>query len=350
MSVSMEEILTFSWMGKYRAACKYDLAKNELEEQDFTDIGVETSFSEYRRESDPDAYFRETVADIYGLESKNVIPTVGGTEGIFLAGAYLSTLSSSLLVPTPEYEPIFVAPRALGSKVRLVPESEAVQSVGSDESFLMTSPGNPTGKVRHEMFRGMLESTGPNGRGYVDETFSEFLFNKRPLTLMRENDRTVCSTTMTKFFGLTKIRTGWIMSSGEDTDGIMKFKNLTSASNPKYPLWLAANALERRQAYAAKVKDRLERNLPVADRFVNEFDFLEWTKPDSAPFGFVRFDLSVDSEKLCTDVYEKTGILLVPGKFFGTEGGFRLCFFLPPERNREAFGILADYFRDCPFT
>lgn len=337
-------------MGLYRSKCKYDLARNELFEIDLKEMGIETSYEKFRKVPDPNGYFRGTVSEIYGVEPENVIPTLGGTEGIFLAAAFAGSISPRILVPLPEYEPIFVAPRALGNRVVTEPEEMFAEALQPSDSVMMTSPGNPGGNERVDLYRAALETIGKDSRLYVDETFSEFRFAKRPKTLFGSDERTFCSSTMTKFFGMSSIRTGWIIANKDDVAEIMHFKHISSAANPLFPLWLAANTLQKRDAYSDKVKGILQKNLPVADKFVNEFDFLSWTKPESAPFGFVRYRLEIDAENLCVDIFKKTGILLVPGDYFGVDHGFRLCFFLPPEKNREAFEILTEYFQNCPFT
>ncbi len=341
---------TFDWMAKYRPSCKYDLAKNELHSQYLTEMGVETSYSEFQKEKDPENYFKETVAALYGIDAENVIPTIGGTEGIFIAAAFLGTVSQRIIVPLPEYDPIFDVPKTLGNRVDAFNEEELLSNARKDDSVMLTSPGNPGGKFRTELYGNLMDSIGKDSRIYVDETFSEFHFSKRPTTLFGTDDRTFCSTTMTKFFGLSAIRTGWIMAEKKEMHSLATFKSVSSGSNPLFSLWVAANALNRRNAFAKKIQRILEQNLPVADGFVGEFEDLEWEKPDSAPFGFVRYRSGEDSVTLCKDVFKKTGVLLVPGSFFGVENGFRLCFFLPPDENREAFEVLSDYFRKGGFN
>lgn len=337
---------TFDWIGKYRDSCKYDLSRNELIEQDLDSLGIETSYEEYLKENNPDNYFRETVADLYKVESRNVIPTIGGTEAIFLASGFLSSISSRILVPIPEYEPIIVVPKALGTQVVLETDEKITSVSSKDDSAMLTSPGNPVGLPREETFEAIAGNLGRESRIYVDETFTEYKFKKTPDSLFHSDERALASGTMTKFFGLTKLRTGWVLAHDSDVGNVMKVKNMTSAHNPKYPLWLAANVLHKRDSFAGIIRKMLDSNLPVAEKFVENFDFLNWKKPETAPFGFVRYDMDVDSEKMCEDIYAKTGILLVPGSYFGVERGFRLCFFQPPEITKTAIEILSEYFEE----
>ncbi len=339
-----DQIKTFDWIGKYRASCKYDLSRNELSEQDLDAIGIETSYEAYLREKDPDSYFKDTVAELYGVDSSNVIPTIGGTEGIFLAAGFLASISSRILVPLPEYEPIYVVPKALGANVVHGTDEKIAGMASAGDSAMLTSPGNPEGVLRENTFNAIADATGKDSRIYVDETFTEFKFKKKPDTLFHSDTRALASGTMTKFFGFTKLRTGWILAHNEDYGKVMRVKSMTSAHNPKYPLWLASKVLEKREPFAEKVMGLVNSNLPVADSFVRSFDFMSWKKPEAAPFGFVRYDLDIDSVSLCEDIYSRTGVLLVPGAYFGVEHGFRLCFFQPPEVTRAAFEQLSSYF------
>lgn len=341
-----DRIKTFDWIGRYRNSCKYDLSRNELFEQDLTSLGIETSYEEYLKEKNPDAYFRETLAEIYKVESRNIIPTIGGTEAIFIAAGFLSAVSPRILVPIPEYEPIYVVPAALGSQVVIETDENIAGISSQNDSAMLTSPGNPEGIIREDTFDALADSLGRNSRIYVDETFTEYRFRNVPETLFHSDERAIVSGTMTKFFGLTKLRTGWIFAHDEDYDRVMRIKSMTSAHNPGYPLWLSANVLHKRTTFAEIIRKMLDSNLPVAEKFVDSFEFLEWKRPDSAPFGFVRYEMDVDSVSLCEDIYSKTGILLVPGSYFGAENSFRLCFFQPPEITEEAFEVLTSYFEE----
>lgn len=344
-----ESIRIFEWIGKYREKARFDLSRNELYQQDLEALGVETSYSHYLSEPDPDSYFRSTVAELYHVDPENVIPTIGGTESIFLSSAFMGNISRRIVIPVPEYEPIFRVPQALGYNIAFSPGKKLLETVGNNDSVMMTTPSNPEGLNQSITVSHLLNALGENSRIYADETFTEFMFNDRPETVFHLDSRIFTSGTMTKFFGLTKLRTGWILSHQEDQKSLGRIKSMTSAANPKYPLWLAANALRERKKFAAIVGNMLKKNLPVANRFVSEFDYLNWKKPDSAPFGFVRYDMDIDSVSLCRKIFYDTGILLVPGAFLGEENGFRLCFFLNPEEAAQAFDVLTQYFAEHDF-
>lgn len=344
-----ERIKVFEWIGEYRSKCRFDLSRNELFEQDLESLGVETSYSRYLSEEDPEVYFRNTVAEIYNVDADDVIPTVGGTESIFLASAYMGHLSRRIVIPLPEYEPIFMVPQALGHNVLFTPTEKLAETIQEKDSVMMTAPSNPEGLSRSGIMNEVVSSMNEGSRVYVDETFTEFGFRDLPETAFHHDGRIFTSGTMTKFFGLTKLRTGWLLSHNDDSGNLRRLKSMTSAANPRYPMWLAANALKERKKFAGIVLKMMRKNLPVADRFVSEFDYLNWKKPDSAPFGFVRYDLDIDSVSLCRKIYDDTGILLAPGSFLGEEKGFRLCFFLKPEETEEAFELLTEYFRDHDF-
>lgn len=340
------QIRTFDWIGERRGKCRYDLGKNELFEQDLAAMGIDTSYESYLKCPDPELYFRETVAELYGTSPDNVIPTAGGTEGIFLASAHLGNVSRRILIPVPDYDPLMTVPRSLGYTVIEGNTEQILSSAGKGDSLSLTSPSNPEGDDRREFIDSMISALGEDSRIYIDETFTEFRFNGKPETFFGKDPRIITSGTMTKFFGLTRLRTGWILASGDDASSIRRYKSLVSASNARYPLWLAANALKNREKFGRVVKRLIESNFPVAEDFVEGTKGLSWNKPGATPFGFVHYSYDVSSEDLCRSVYDDTGILLVPGTYFGQDRGFRLCFFIEPDRFREAIGILKKYLED----
>lgn len=64
-----------------------------------------------------------------------------------------------------------------------------------------------------------------------------------------------------------------------------------------------------------------------AVKLINAIDGLSVYKPDGAFYLFVNIKkVSNDSMKFCKELLEKTGVAVVPGVGFGSEGYFRFSF------------------------
>jgi aspartate/methionine/tyrosine aminotransferase len=64
-----------------------------------------------------------------------------------------------------------------------------------------------------------------------------------------------------------------------------------------------------------------------------------------APFCLVRYSKGPGSVSLARRVFEKTGVLVAPGDFFGVSRAFRLCFTADEGTLREGLNALSDFLR-----
>jgi aspartate aminotransferase len=76
---------------------------------------------------------------------------------------------------------------------------------------------------------------------------------------------------------------------------------------------------EMRQAFEARAKKAVE--------LFNEIDGLSVLQPQGAFYLFVNIkDISNDSMEFCKELLRETGVAVVPGLGFGSEGYFRFSF------------------------
>jgi aspartate/methionine/tyrosine aminotransferase len=78
-------------------------------------------------------------------------------------------------------------------------------------------------------------------------------------------------------------------------------------------------------------------NLMLGKEFVQKnSDYLEWTEPNGAPFGFPKIKLSLSSMDFCKKLIDDFGILVSPGEVFEYPGHIRLCLTRSPEKTKES--------------
>ena len=328
----------FDWILTLGPTAKFNLASSGLTDPRLRQMGVNTSFEDFAAEKvDQEQAFAEEVARLYRVEPSNVLATAGGSEAIFLA---YSTFGAGrrAVVPLPNYPVMFTLPRALGMKVESSAKGAPAGSV-----LALPDPNTPTGRA---IDPGALDRRGSSGRRgggvvYINETYKEFAFAGSPLTSFGE-DGVVTSGTMTKFYGLGRLRVGWILADDRKIRQLLYTKWAVSGHDSEYSLWIARQVLRRRTAFV----DRARRTYMTNSRLVRRF--LEETKGVSAEVGVAPFCLDsysrgLPSVPLARKVLRETGVLISPGDFFGAPRSFRLCFTAGEEALRGGLEALSSF-------
>jgi aspartate/methionine/tyrosine aminotransferase len=321
--MSQPSFRLYSWIKHNIGRAEHNLSSSGLSEPILEDMGVVTDYGAMRSEaSEVEHVFKASVAELYGVRPENVLPTVGGTEAIYLVNLVLSTKVMGAYVPTPNYEPMFSVPFMLGFKLVKSPTLDGGVMVG------LTDSNNPTGRlVSKEWMLKVLGGLGRHSYIYVDETFREFGFPEKIDTWFNlDPQRTIVSNTLTKFYGLGGLRAGWIIASGDIIEELEGLKPFITGENASYSMWIAAQAVKNRSRFVSRARRIVERNRKIVEEFVESNPKIRWSNPDGAPFCLVTYDGNLSSERLCVDALKEKHILIAPAEFFGAQNGFRLCF------------------------
>jgi len=301
------------WIQKYRDSCKYNLSNSGLSFPNLEEFGINTNFNDFLDVKDnAEKLFKKTVADLYNVKEENVLVTVGGSEGIFIASYFLKEKFRDLFVPVPEYEPIFLVPQMLGMNVHL-------DYLENFKSGVVSSslPNNPTGSDSILDYMDNIEFY------YFDETFRDFSFDNKPKSIFQEYKNGVVSNTMTKFYGLSDLRVGWIISEKENIDEMRKIRNLLTINASSYSLWLAWQVLNNREKFVERAKRILTQNKKIFNEYMEDIDGIDYTI-ENVPFVFVKVENknTLDLAKIAAENYS---ILIAPGEFFGSRNSLRVC-------------------------
>ena len=331
----------FDWILSLGPTSKYNLTASGLSEPNLQAMGIDTSFEKFAAEKDEhERIFVDEVARLYRVEPENVTLTNGGSEAIFLAYSVLGAAGRAA-VPLPNYPPMFTVPRSLGMKVQ---GSLAAKTWARGSIFGLTDPNNPTGRSLDE---GAVEALVDSGRKsgatiYINETYREFTFRNSPPTHFGLAGSVVTSNTMTKFFGLGRLRVGWILADKRTSRQLLYAKWAVSGHDSSYSLWIATQVLRQRPKFVERARQIHSRNLNLVRRFLQQTEGVS-AELGLAPFCLVRYKVKPHSVAFAREILDKTGVLVSPGDFFGDPGAFRLCFTTDEESLKHGLTILSDF-------
>ena len=132
---------------------------------------------------------------------------------------------------------------------------------------------------------------------------------------------------MSKAFALAGLRIGWLATrDAELLRRVAAFKDYTTICNSAPSEVLALIALRAREAVLSRNMGIIQDNLPVADRFFEDWrGTFEWARPRAGCIGFPRLTADVPVEGFAAGLVEEEGVMLLPGTVYEHSGNhFRL--------------------------
>ncbi|KAI1611564.1 pyridoxal phosphate-dependent transferase [Exophiala viscosa] len=218
--------------------------------------------------------------------------------------------------------------------------------------LVLNNPNNPTGShIDVVMQSQILEiAREQNLIVVVDEIFRPLFHAVQgekmvPSFVEHEYGKVVVTGSMSKAWGLSGVRIGWIVCRDESLfELLVNARQYTFQSASVIDEVIATEVLSDR-CRPAILKRHLEyaqKNLQLLEAFVNEHsDTLSWNKPTAASTAFIRLSSNgkpMDDVEFCRAVLQEEGLLFSPGSLcFGDEGqtalrGYvRVHFTLKPE-------------------
>ena len=266
------------------------------------------------------------------------VTTATGTAGAnFFALASLVEPGDDVLVERPGYDPLLGAARLLGahtvrfdrteaSGFALDPERVRAAMTPRTRVIIVTNPHNPTGVAADE--RALLAigeiASRANAHVIVDEVYRD-VSPAAGAAFATRGDVFVTTNSLTKSYGLSSLRCGWVVASKDLTYRVRRVRDVVDGTGSIVAERLAALAFANLDALAARAAGILGRNKALVEDFLSSRGDLRWS-PSAATVVFPRIDgvddVSDFAERLLR--VRQTGI--VPGRFFDSPAHFRLGF------------------------
>lgn len=339
------------WLEDHFSQAEHNLSSSGLDEPDFTELGINSSLEDMQKgKVDSGQFFKERLCALYGFPEENVFLTTGGSESIGLLSMVAKARHLPVFIGLPEYEPIFNVPQNMGLETVTAPFrgiEDMMAGKPGNKAFFFSNPNNPIGNLHDpEFLNGIRERQFRNGGFmYADEAFLEFTFQDRPGSFYEDSPEMIINGSMTKFYGFSGLRVGWIVAPPPTVRLLRDLRNITGIRNPDFPLWIAAQFLDRRDWFVKRAKRILGQNKEYLRKFMSEHGDLQWEEPLSGSYGLVKYTHNIRSEEFCKGALDREKILICPGDYFGAEKSFRLCFTEEPEKFRASMDALDSYLK-----
>jgi aspartate/methionine/tyrosine aminotransferase len=160
-------------------------------------------------------------------------------------------------------------------------------------------------------------------RVLVDEVYLDAMFADAPRSSFHLGNEFVVTSSLTKAYGLSGLRCGWILAEPELAKRIWRLSDLMANIPAHAAERLSCIALAHLDRIGARARGLLEANRLVLNRFLDEREDLEAQRFSSGTVSFPRLKHgSVD--ELCRLLREQYDTTVVPGRFFEMPDHFRV--------------------------
>lgn len=332
------QVMTSSYMhwAKTRSTAKFNLATSGMPNLSIRDLRVSLDELEI---TDGGYGYEPLIARIgkrYRVEKESIVTAAGTTFANHLAMAALVKPGDEVLFESPAYEPMLATVRYLGADVKrfarrfedgfaISPEEIERRITRNTRLIVLTNLHNPSGALTNDS---TLKQIGEIARGVgarvlVDEVYIETLFEIDPRTSFHLGSEFVVTSSLTKAFGLSGLRCGWIFAEPELAQKMWLLNDLFAATPVHAGERLSVVSLDQISDLAERAKSLLDRNRHLLNQFLDTREDLETARPE---FGTVMFPRvrNGNADQLCRLLREKYETSVVPGSFFELPAHFRL--------------------------
>src|ERR1051325_2181998 len=213
---------------KTRSVAKFNLAMSGLGNLKLRELRVSLDDLEITDGGYGYQPLMKAIAARYRVDPESIVTAAGTTFANHLAMAALIEPGDEILFEHPAYEPMLAAALYLGANVkrfarrfengfRIVPEELAPLVSENTRVIVLTNLHNPSGVLIDEaeikQLGEIARSVG--ARVLIDEVYMETLFADSPQTAFHLGTEFVVTSSLTKAFGLSGLRCGWICAEPE---------------------------------------------------------------------------------------------------------------------------------------
>jgi len=341
---------------KLRSHAKYNLATSGVQNFPFADMDENAADEKYELHG-PNRYgyprLIETIAAYSGVAPDMVVHAAGTSQANHLAMAAAFDPGDEVLIEEPTYELLLTTAEFLGARIRrfsrkwendfvIDPYDVERALTPSTRLIVLCNLHNPTSVGVDELtLRAIGEIAAKNGaRVLVDEVYLE-LFHPRPRTAALLGKQFIVTSSLTKAFGLSGLRCGWVIADPELARRIYLIRDMFEGVGPFLMDQYSVTAFAQLHRIRERAQSIIAANRPLAlDMLKRHADLLECVVPEVGTTLAPRLKYG-SAEEFCRFLRERYETAVVPGRYFEMPEHFRLGLAGDPEMTRAGMRLLS---------
>ena len=332
------QVMSSSYMhwAKTSSTAKYNLATSGVGNLKLRELRVSLDDLEITNGGYGYQPLIQLIAERYRVAPETVVTAAGTTFANHLAVAALIKPGDEVLFEHPAYEPMLAVVRYLGADVKrfsrkfengfgVVPDEVEALVTPNTRLIVLTNLHNPSGVLIEDATLKQLGEIARRvgARVLIDEVYIETLFEEAPRTSFHLGNEFVVTSSLTKAFGLSGLRCGWIFAEPELAKRMWLLNDLFAATSVHAGERLSVVAMQQLAEIGSRAQQLLDRNRKLLNEFLDTREDLEVVRPEFGTVMFPRVRHGT-SEQLCRLLREKYETSVVPGSFFEMPAHFRI--------------------------
>jgi aspartate/methionine/tyrosine aminotransferase len=323
---------------KLRSGAKFNLATSGIANFPLAELGVTIDQLEI---NGPDVYgyapLLHEIARRYKVPQESVVSAIGTSLANYLALAATTEAGDEILVEQPTYELLLSTAKYLGLNIkRFVRRAEndfAIDPADVERNLtprtraiVLCNFHNPTGAFTPDSTLREIGELARKVGAYVivDEVYREMLFETAPVSSFHiDPERFVVTTSLTKAYGLSGVRCGWVLASPELARRMYRINDFLGATFAHPAQLLSVIAFQKLPQIAAKAKAMLDKNRQMLRDFLKSRNDLDYFWPEYGTIVFPKLQHG-DVESMCKMLRSDFEASVVPGSFFEMPDRFRM--------------------------
>ncbi|MFL6762700.1 MAG: pyridoxal phosphate-dependent aminotransferase [Sphingomicrobium sp.] len=340
MSVRILQSDYMHW-AKFKPPVRYALTTSEVPHFRMDSLPLNLTDLDMDGASHPRyAPLRERIAGHCGVETEQVVAADGTSMANFLAMAALIAPGDEVLVERPTYEPLLGAASFLGAEIkrfnrnaeegfRLDPGAVEQGLSPNTRLIVITNLHNPSGSLaEEEELRAIAALAARVGaRVLVDEVYMDSVVPRRRSSVHLAPEF-VATNSLTKVYGLSGLRCGWILAAPELAERMWRLNDLFGVNQAHQAERLACIAFDHLNDVMGETPAMLDCNRRLFNQFLTSREDLECMPAAHGITAFPRWAAS-ETQRLDDHLRDRYDTAIVPGRWFGMPDHFRIGFGLP---------------------
>ena len=353
-----ERVLKSDYMhfAKYGADARYNLATSGVMGCELADLGL--TMDDLALHGVNAGGYRplmERVAARFGVDVGCVVMPGGGCSfANHLALAAIVSPGDEALVETPTYELITsllgylqarVRPfeRRLDAAWRLDPDRIAAAITPATRVVVLSNLHNPSSAKADDAAIGAVAAAADRvgAMVFVDEVYRELTFQDgKAETAFRADGNVVVTSSLTKAYGVSGLRCGWILAPAPLAERMRRLNDLFGVHPPHVAERMAVVALDRLPQLKARADAIVAANRAAYRRLLAGHPRLQQTVFDQGATVFPRLD-GIDGDAFFRRLTADFEASVVPGRFFGAPDHIRIGLGADPAMTSEGLARVA---------
>jgi capreomycidine synthase len=275
------------------------------------------------------------------VEPDMVMTTSGSGEAISLVLMALLRPSDEVVVVQPGYHLLTEFAAGLGCTIRTWrldfdkgwrPSMEELAELVTERTraIIINFPQNPTGtSITEAELRGVLDLAESVG-AYVlsDEAFTDMTYQAGPpANVAARYERGVSFGTFSKAFGLPGLRFGWCIGPPSLLTDCVRIRDYTTLHVSPLVELLALGVLENANVFIEPRFKQAKANRALLLQWADGCpDLVSLVPPAGGVSAFPRLLSLSGTDAFCDELFQRDGVLVIPGSCFGAPGHIRLGF------------------------